>query len=564
MTEQRFEPELAADGMPALSHEWEHDGRTTTFTWVGNAPGIVPARVYALAFTDRGRILLVGGGCEGDASWWWLPGGGVEEGESAEQALVRELQEEAGAAVHDLEFLGYRSVDDPVEGLSHIAMYWCRVTVPDSFVPCCEVTKNLFVLPEQFLEHLFWADDPAAAHLLQLATETARHRSSPRVSPLTDARRSRAVELVAALPPRRPRVAAEEALGGQWAPVTRLRLDEAVPGSGSSVVVKTTRRDAGQWGTIQNLRRERVALGLLAGSGVAPSLLAADDGLELVVMADLGGTSLEALLLGDDADAATGAVVALGDTLGRLHTWTLGREDEHLVALAACGSSRPDGERYGTWAGVDGWDDIEEAAAKLGLPDPRGARHDVERVRERLMDPGPFLALTHTDPSPRNAVVTATGIVLVDWEGSGFRHVGLDAAWLHFPFPNYSAHYAVLPGDVVRAADAAYRARLAAAVPEARSDQGYEEMLAVGLAAALVVRAQRLPVLAAPGQAPYDSWRRRTQLVQQIGVFIDHCTATGSFPALAGWFADLSEAMTRRWPDVNSPSPPVFPAFERS
>lgn len=463
--------------MTVPSYDWKHDGRTTTFSWVGNAPGIVPARVYALAFTDEGRILLVGAGAEEDAGWWWLPGGGVEEGESAEQALVRELQEEAGAAVHDLEFLGYRSVDDPVEGLSHIAMYWCQVTVPDSFVPRCEVTRNLFVLREQFLDHLFWAEDPAAAHLLELATETARRRSTPRASPLTDARRQRAVELVAALGPRRPRVAADEALGGQWAPVTRLRQDEAVPGSGSSLVVKTTRRDCGDWGTIENLRREQVALNLLAGSGVAPTLLAADDGLELVVMADLGGTSLEALLLGDDTDAATAAVVALGDTLGRLHAWTLGREDEHLRALAASGSPRPDRERYGTWTSVDGWEHIEEAAAKLGLPDPRDARHDVERVRERLVDPGPFLALTHTDPSPRNAVVTVTGVVLVDWEGSGFRHVGLDAAWLHFPFPNYSAHYAVLPANVVTAADAAYRARLAAAVPEARSDQGYEEML---------------------------------------------------------------------------------------
>lgn len=334
-------------------------------------------------------------------------------------------------------------------------MYWCQVSVPDSFVPRCEVTKNLFVLPEQFLDHLFWADDPAAAHLLELAKQTARRRSTPRATPLTTARRRRTVELVAALGPRRPRVTAEEALGGQWAPVTRLRLDEAVPGSGRSVVVKTTRRDAGDWGTIENLRRERVALSLLAGSGVAPMLLASDDRLELVVMADLGGTSLEALLLGDDADAATGAVVALGDALGRLHAWTLGLEDEHLRALATSGSPRPDGERYGRWTGVGGWDAIEEAAASLGLPDPRGARHEVGWVRERLLNPGPFLALTHTDASPCNAVVTPNGVGLVDWEGSGFRHVGLDAAWLHFPFSNYSAHYAVLPSHVVRAADAA-------------------------------------------------------------------------------------------------------------
>ncbi len=66
-------------------------------SWVGDDPGIVPARVYALAITSDGRILLV-------------------------------------------------------------------------------VTKTLMVRPEHFLEHLYWAEDPAAAHLLRLATELDRRR----------------------------------------------------------------------------------------------------------------------------------------------------------------------------------------------------------------------------------------------------------------------------------------------------------------------------------------------------------------------------------------------------
>ncbi len=159
--------------MTELVHAWDHDGRTTTFSWVGDDSSIVPARVYALAFTHEGRIVLVAGE---DPPRWWLPGGGVEQGESAEQALARELDEEAGAVIEDLEFLGHRRVDDPVEGRSHISMYWCRVTLPATFVPRFEVTRQLVIAPEQFLDHLWWAEDPAAAHLLSLALEVGRRR----------------------------------------------------------------------------------------------------------------------------------------------------------------------------------------------------------------------------------------------------------------------------------------------------------------------------------------------------------------------------------------------------
>ncbi len=159
--------------MPELVHAWHHEGRTTTFTWVDESDGISPARVYALAFTSQRRILLVG---DDRPSHWWLPGGGVEDGETAEQALIRELNEEAGAVVDDLQLLGYRRVDDPLEGGSHIATYWCRISLPASFIPRHEVTRNLLVEPEHFLDHLYWADDPSAAHLLNLAAALDRER----------------------------------------------------------------------------------------------------------------------------------------------------------------------------------------------------------------------------------------------------------------------------------------------------------------------------------------------------------------------------------------------------
>jgi double-stranded uracil-DNA glycosylase len=60
------------------------------------------AAVRALVIDDDDRILLVQYRCPvGDETWWGTPGGGVDPGESDEQALARELREEIG--LHEFE-----------------------------------------------------------------------------------------------------------------------------------------------------------------------------------------------------------------------------------------------------------------------------------------------------------------------------------------------------------------------------------------------------------------------------------------------------------------------------
>ena len=54
-----------------------------------------------VCFDPHGRFLLIRAVDPADASkpaWWELPGGGIDPGESAEAACVRELREEAGVA----------------------------------------------------------------------------------------------------------------------------------------------------------------------------------------------------------------------------------------------------------------------------------------------------------------------------------------------------------------------------------------------------------------------------------------------------------------------------------
>jgi 8-oxo-dGTP diphosphatase len=59
----------------------------------------VVACVGAVVHDARGRLLLIQRGHDPHRGRWTLPGGRVEAGETAEQAVVRELREETGLDV---------------------------------------------------------------------------------------------------------------------------------------------------------------------------------------------------------------------------------------------------------------------------------------------------------------------------------------------------------------------------------------------------------------------------------------------------------------------------------
>lgn len=382
--------------------------------------------------------------------------------------------------------------------------------------------------------------------------------------PLTPARLARTLELLEVADP--SAVVAREPLGREYAPVTRLRFRDPVEAAGgaTTVVVKTRRVDGPGWGGPHHLRRELVALQLADGRhDLSPALLAGDEPAGLLVLSDLGPwRSLEDVLLGDDAGAAGQAMVDLGTALGTLHGRTTDVEHEHAAALARLGTdARRD--RLGLWPASRHWPDVIRASRELGFPDAgtSAVRDDIDQVTDALEAPGEFGALVHLDLNPTNVLVTPSGARFVDFEGSTFGHPGIDASFLHYPFPNYSPHWSVLPAEVVTAADAAYRTALATSVPAAADDAIYARMLAVGAAGALTIRVQRLPVLAAADQTAHDSWRRRAQLTQQIEVFVALAGRADALPALRRWFAELAEAMAERWDDATSPPPPVYPAF---
>jgi Phosphotransferase enzyme family len=377
--------------------------------------------------------------------------------------------------------------------------------------------------------------------------------------PLTTARRDRILAALSRLAGEPVQVIAEEHVGHDWAPLTRLTLDRDIPGVGSSVIVKTRRVDGEGHGGPAFLRREAAALATADLCGVTARALHVDDGAGVMLQTDLGAwPTLQDLLLGDDPGAAARGMEDMGTAVGRLHAATLDRAPRHERNLAGFAADVTTGLAYRDPQGS--WGVFEQACRDLDLPSPRPARDEVAGLVRRTSGQSSATALTHVDLNPTNVLVTDHGARLVDFEGSRFGHLGIDACFLHYPFPHHSSPWATLPEGVIASADAAYRAALAEGGADGVLAQ-YDQVLADGAAVVLIGRLSRLRLIARPDQAPQDSRRRRGQTVQQIRTFTGLAERAEGLSALRDRLRALAEAMVQRWPDAGHPPAPLFPAF---
>lgn len=331
-------------------------------------------------------------------------------------------------------------------------------------------------------------------------------------------------------------VVAVELLAAARGTVERWRMDRELPGFGRSVVVKRRDPDSELAAFARvNLETERVALDLLdrCGAGVAPRCIAGGADAGVLVLTDVGEKTVESALFGDNEAEARAALVAVGEAAARLHSVPVDHGHFEGLDTWTIASREP------------GWATVRAAVGALELPVPSSdVEEEVAELMASLRRPGDAGAMVHGDLVPNNVVLDGEGRArLIDFEGAGFQHIGLDLAMLRFPFVWYG-RWAEMPADARDAMEDAYRANASLSAADLR------DAVAVGCMAMCILRLERLPRVADVSQTPGAARRRRSQMVWTIEATIEVTSPHPRFAALTNWLSDLRVGMREAWIDT--------------
>jgi len=143
----------------SISEKSSFAGRDLTMTW--QATSVLPAdvkisQVSAFCLDDNNQVLIIK-----NEHGWGLPGGHPEDGETIDETLAREIQEEAGATIKSSKLIGYVEVDDPKnegrEGKKYLQLrFFCRLDKIYDFTAEFETSERNFIKPEELPQFISW------------------------------------------------------------------------------------------------------------------------------------------------------------------------------------------------------------------------------------------------------------------------------------------------------------------------------------------------------------------------------------------------------------------------
>lgn len=97
-----------------------------------------------------------------------LPGGHPEETETPQEALIREVWEEACAVVEKAVYIGAQRVDDEHGATHYQTRFWARVRL-EPFEPRFETSRRLLVRPADLISTLNWSTPRLARAMFDAA-----------------------------------------------------------------------------------------------------------------------------------------------------------------------------------------------------------------------------------------------------------------------------------------------------------------------------------------------------------------------------------------------------------
>lgn len=122
--------------------------------FLNNLEGKSLQAVHAYCFYN-GKLVVVYADNKG---YWTPPGGGIEQGESVEEAVIREVKEETNMKVLHQEIIGYQDVYEP-EKIIRQTRSFCVVEPYGEFVVDSDgdVTKIELIDPQDYKKYFDWS-----------------------------------------------------------------------------------------------------------------------------------------------------------------------------------------------------------------------------------------------------------------------------------------------------------------------------------------------------------------------------------------------------------------------